>query len=122
MGGGFAEIRALWGHKHDQISLATAALLSSGCSFLNRVPGVSSVTGHPASPWGVLSFLLLSSSIIPRKLCSWLKKQRPEQDSLWSEELYLFLANHQGSAVDAALVCDQKGKDGLKGIVVTMIG
>ena len=60
---------------------ATAAVPALVAASLDCVPGVCSVAGQPASPGGVLSFPPLFSWIIPRKLCSGLKKQRPEQRS-----------------------------------------
>lgn len=62
-------------------SSTAAALQALVVPSFSHVPGVSAVTSQPASPWGVLSFPTLFSWIIPRKLCSELKKQRPEQQS-----------------------------------------
>lgn len=60
---------------------ANAALQALVAPSLSFVPGVSSVTSQPSSPWGALSSPPLFSWIIPRKFCSGLKKQRPEQCS-----------------------------------------
>lgn len=60
---------------------AAAALRALVAPSLNCVPRVSSVAGQPESPWRALSFPPLFPWIIPRKLCSVLKKQHPEQRS-----------------------------------------